>query len=215
MNIFRKTSNSPAFNAGAAFSLIEVLVVISIIATLAALTVGLAGRAAESKKTSQIAAEMAALETAIERYKEQLGFYPPDNPNDPTRPPLFYELTGTRPSGIDYQTLVGGDPISGVDVLSYFGRPGFANSQPGEAKNFLEQLKAAQYREIKPTLATSHIKFLVVPVDGPNSATGVDDKPMNTWRYNSTNPTNNVGHFDLWAEVTIRSRTVIKGNWRK
>ena len=151
---------------------------------------------------------MAVLEMGVERYKEKLGFYPPDNPIDATRPPLFYELTGTRPTGTDYQTLVGTETISAADVITYFGRPGFANSQPGEAKNFLEQLKGAQY-------TTNNVKFLVVPVEGPNPATGLEEKPRNLWRYNSSNPTNNVGHFDLWAEVTIRGRTEIIGNWRK
>ena len=215
MNIFRNRSTPPSFKTQAGFSLVEILVVISIIATLAALTVGLAGRAAEAKKRSQILAEMGVIEMAVERYKEKFGFYPPDNPLDATRPPLFYELTGTRPNGADFQPLVGSESISGADVLTYFGRPGFANSQPGEAKNFLEQLKSAQYREIKPNLSGSSVKFLVVPVDGPNPLTGIDDKPMNTWRYNSSSPTNNVGHFDLWAEVTIRGRTTIIPNWKK
>ncbi|MBC8003190.1 MAG: type II secretion system protein [Opitutaceae bacterium] len=215
MNFIWKTSKSTPSNSPSAFSLVEVLVVISIIAALAALTVGLAGRAAESKKTSQVNAEKAVIELAIESYKAKLGFYPPDNPNDPTRPPLFYELTGTQPTNSDYRTYVGTEVISGADVFGYFGRPGFANSQPGEAKNFLENLKAVQYRDIKPNSGASRVKFLVVPVDGPNPVLDIDDKPMNLWRYNSSNPTNNVGHFDLWAEVTIRGRTNIIGNWRK
>ena len=218
MNILRKRFRLLSAGSLAGFSLVEVLVVISIIALLAALVVGLAGRAAEARKMSLVTAEKAVLEVAIERYKEKLGFYPPDNPNDSTRSPLFYELIGTRlaEAASEYQPLViTNDTISVADVLSYFGRPGFANSQPGEAKSFLEQLKAAQYRNIKPNAAGAKVKFLVVPVDGPNPLMDIDDKPMNTWRYNSSNPTNNVGHFDLWAEVTIRGRTNIIGNWSK
>ncbi|HAB15086.1 MAG TPA: type II secretion system protein [Verrucomicrobiota bacterium] len=36
---------------------------------------------------------------------------------------------------------------------------------------------------------------------------------LNPWRYVSTNPTNNPGRFDLWAEIRERNRTNIVGNW--
>ena len=36
---------------------------------------------------------------------------------------------------------------------------------------------------------------------------------LNPWRYVSTNPTNNPGRFDLWAEIREKNRTNIVGNW--
>jgi len=36
---------------------------------------------------------------------------------------------------------------------------------------------------------------------------------LNPWRYVSTNPTNNPGRFDLWAEIRENNRTNIVGNW--
>ncbi|MFM7817505.1 MAG: type II secretion system protein, partial [Verrucomicrobiota bacterium] len=52
-----------------AFSLIELLVVISIIAVLAGLVVGVAPVASKRMREARIRAELAALVTAIESYK--------------------------------------------------------------------------------------------------------------------------------------------------
>ena len=76
------------------FTLIELLVVIAIIAILAALVVGLSGTAGRKMTESRVKAELAAIETAIEAYKNKFGHYPPDNPDTPTLNALYYELTG-------------------------------------------------------------------------------------------------------------------------
>jgi len=60
-----------------AFSLIELLVVISIIAVLAGLVVGVAPVASKRMREARIRAELAALVTAIESYKAKYGVYPP------------------------------------------------------------------------------------------------------------------------------------------
>jgi hypothetical protein len=39
------------------------------------------------------------------------------------------------------------------------------------------------------------------------------DSLVNTWRYNSSNPTHNPTSYDLWAEVVIGSDVFIFGNW--
>src|SRR5437867_595831 len=62
-----------------AFTLIELLVVIAIIAVLASLIVGLAGLAGRKSKEAQVRAQMNGLITAIDRYKSEFGYYPPDN----------------------------------------------------------------------------------------------------------------------------------------
>jgi hypothetical protein len=42
------------------------------------------------------------------------------------------------------------------------------------------------------------------------------NKGLNPWRYVSTNPTNNAGGFDLWAEIPVgRDRVKIIGNWKE
>ena len=64
-----------------AFTLIELLVVIAIMATLAALLLPVAGAVKKHQYIYNTQAEMAKLETAIDRYKAAYGFYPPDNTN--------------------------------------------------------------------------------------------------------------------------------------
>src|SRR5581483_6096855 len=84
-----------AGNNPPAFTLIELLVVISIIAILAAFIVPVASGVARTQKISRARGEMAQLETAIDRYHEERGYYPPDNPGNPLTNQLYYELTGT------------------------------------------------------------------------------------------------------------------------
>ena len=52
-----------------------------------------------------------------------------------------------------------------------------------------------------------------VPVEGPNSIPGANSTLVNTWKYVSGSPTNNVSSFDLWAELQIGEDLVIISNW--
>ena len=38
---------------------------------------------------------------------------------------------------------------------------------------------------------------------------------MNPWRYNSSNPTNNPGSYDLWIQLKIAGKTNLICNWSK
>src|ERR1041384_646935 len=78
----------------AAFTLIEMLVVISIIGILAALIIGVMPAVNEKQIRSKVSAEREAVESAIERYKLDKGFYPPDNTLFTNFPSLYYELQG-------------------------------------------------------------------------------------------------------------------------
>ena len=51
---------------------------------------------------------------------------------------------------------------------------------------------------------------------GPNvsSARG-DAVGINPWRYNSSNPTNNPGAYDLWVQLSISGKTNLICNWNK
>jgi hypothetical protein len=173
-------------------------------------------------------AEMAQLETAIERYKAAYGFYPPDNPNGSMTNQLYFELLGTTNIGGNspvFQSL--DDPTIQIHqsyLSTLFGVSGFMNcSKTGSAEdaraaqNFLPGLKPGQ---ISPSITNNEpdpFKMLVTSVGGPDMAynplgmTGTAG--LNPWRYNSSNPTNNPGAYDLWIQLSISGRTNLICNW--
>src|SRR5260221_3154092 len=65
-----------ATSARAAFTLLEVLVVITLIASLAGLVISVGRRASEAGKVARARAELASLATALETYKRACGEYP-------------------------------------------------------------------------------------------------------------------------------------------
>src|SRR3954466_1699 len=84
-----------------AFTLIELLTVIAIIALLAGLVLGTAGLATRKSRAARMQGEHGRLVTAIDTYKTDLGNYPPDNADTTLeryeragRNSLFYELSG-------------------------------------------------------------------------------------------------------------------------
>ena len=187
-------------------------------------------------------AEMAQLETAIERYKAAYGFYPPDNPCDPRVNQLYFELLGTAVitnSGVlTYQSL--DDPTIQIpqtqpDFKKVFGSDaggnncvnGFMNcTKPGggedarAAQNFLPGLKPNQVVVFTNNFGNNvlPIKLLVTSVGGPDltyQPLGTGATGINPWRYKSSNPVNNPGAYDLWVQLAISGRTNLICNWSK
>lgn len=178
-----------SFRLVRAFTLIELLTVISIIALLAGLITWGTMHAGIKKVETRVKTELAGFELALDDYYKKYGFYPPSNSNDVALAPLYYELTGTEPSPAE---------------MARFNTSGIMNT---EKKNFMRELKASSYESLAGTEAE---RAFVVPYKGPNPIGG-----HNTWRYNSFNPTNNPDSYDLWAEVVVAGRTNIYGNWRE
>jgi prepilin-type N-terminal cleavage/methylation domain-containing protein len=204
------------------FTLIELLVVISIIGILAGLTVGVSRLAGDKMRRSRVKAELQHLVTAIEAYKAKFGVYPPDNKMNllnriVERHQLYYELTGcllTQNRQFQeqmFQTLL---TTSDLNVAAKtLGVDGFLNASMDlkEVKNFLPNLKTNQVAATNIFPGNKPLWMLNVPVKG------IDAKRpnFNPWRYNSSNPTNNPGQFDLWAEVVIGGKQFTFGNWNE
>ena len=190
--------------------------VISLIGLVAGLIVAAAASASIKAKTERVRTELGQLETAIEHYKLKLGYFPPDNPGNRAVNQLFYELTGTTndSSGSTFYTFNGRTITAGA-ANSAFARKSFANCSADKSRvqNFFPTIKPKQYREISTGAGTAFV--LAVPVEGPNEVPAVSGQPVNTWRYNSSNPVYNRESYDLWADIFIRGKTNRICNWKK
>jgi prepilin-type N-terminal cleavage/methylation domain-containing protein len=216
------------------FSLIEMLIVIAVIGILAGLLLGGMPAIQEKRIRSQVRAELGSLLTHIEAYKEKHGFYPPDNPDTANaaraiaQPPLFYELVGTTVEGNPPAQFVprnGAPSLTPAQVNNNFGSDGFMNSAPeaAEVKNFYTTATTNKHYVASPFASGGDkaIMVLRVPARGPRNPSFPATEDVNTWRYivakprGGRNPTNNPNSFDLWAEVIIRGRTNVIGNWKE
>ena len=217
-----------------AFTLIELLVVIAIIGVLAAFTLTVLKSVKRHQYISHTQAEMGLLETAIQRYHDAYGFYPPGNPNyNPNNPatfsqamfsPLYYELEGTTfdPAHYLYTTLDGSLTINTNNVSKALGVGGFINCTKGSgedahsAQNFLPGLKPKQIGiNITNQFNSANVPATVLlgSVGGPDQnyrpfgASG-----LNPWRYESPG-VNNPSSYDLWIQLVINGQTNLICNW--
>jgi len=210
-----------------AFTLIELLTVIAIMSVLAALIFPVTG--AMKKKAIKVRAqsELAQVETAIERYKTKLGFYPPDaiNPGNEVIHQLYYELLGTTNWDDGpikwYKTLDGGPKINAIALTAAFGSKvaglmnsssrGAGDDSPG-AVNFLTGLKPTQIGELP-----SGVKLLVCSVPWPDNLPQPTTNPtLNPWRYDSSSSNrHNLDTYDLWVDIFLGGRTYRISNWSR
>jgi len=212
---------------------VELLVVISIIGALAALTVGLAGVAGRKSKESRVRAQLNQLITAIDGYHDAIGSYPPDNLTSsaargqfgvPFPNQLFYELSGTAFAGNEFtpagRQQIAGSGVTANTVQTVFHTDGIANAaRDAKELKFTHSFKAA---DVKRAVGPPAIEVLAVPVKGPAWPAawapwlrGTDGLPINPWLYVSTSPTNNADKYDLWADVVIGSKIIRFSNWDK
>ena len=210
-----------------AFTLIELLIVIGIMAILASLIFPVTRAVNQNKIRAASRTQLVNYVADIENYKSKFGHYPPDNPGNPMVNQLYYELSGTTldDKGAMYTTLDKACTINVNQFSTVFGPNvgGFVNSVKGSggeegpvAVNFLKGIKAGNWAEYKPGPT---IRLLVGPVDLPSSMPGL--LPADTtftkipWQYISSNPTNNPGGFDLWLDVLIGGKTNRICNWSR
>jgi len=213
-----------------AFTLIELLMVISVIAILASFTVGLAKVATLKMKESRIRAELNQLVTAIESYHAKHGFYPPDNRNPYDRTVnsvtngLFYELSGVVLTNADtaFITKNGSERITVAGARDYLHNRGFANSSrdASEVRSFFNPKE----RQIGQISDEPDVDVLIVPVEWPlNRGFAVPFKDLapkfqklNPWRYDASSTNrHNLKSFDLWAEYVVGNELKVIGNWKE
>ncbi len=207
-----------------AFTLIELLVVLAVIAVLAALTFPAVRAAKISTLRARARSEMLQMVTAIERYKDKLGYYPPDNqiaanPDRYALNQLYYELLGTTNWSGVFQTLDGSAQIAASALPTVFGpnvttfmncaRPSRGDDAPSGIA-FLTGLKPSQFLAIdNPVQCT----VLGSRLDGPLTYQNNQNIKINPWRYNSSTPHNNPKSFDLWIDVIAGDKTNRICNW--
>lgn len=206
-----------------AFSLVELLIVIAIIAILASLVFPITKAVNRTKLRARAKAELTQLETAIESYKARIGVYPPSIPGRPGTNLLYYELVGTTATNVGplawYTTLDGGAALNSTDIPSYYlANVGIVNSArptgDDERKggfNFLKGVTPTQIGVINS--ANPNTRVLVCTIKWPFGAG--NQIVINPWRYNSTNPTNNPNTYDLWVDIMIDGKTNRVSNWSR
>ena len=209
-----------------AFTLVELLVVISVIAILAALTFPAVRAAKFSMLRARAKSELVGLQTAIENYRDKLGYYPPDNKIAANADPyalnqLYYELLGTTNSSGVFHTLDDSAKIAAADVPAVFGAnvTGFMNcARPRSGDEipsgvpFIRGLKAGQFRAT--TVNGRSCTVMGTALEGPLMYPG--DEPgtkINPWRYNASSPRYNTKTFDLCIDVTVGDKTNRICNW--
>ncbi len=214
--------NSKTTGARRGFTLIELLTVISIIAILAALLIPALSSLSKQKYIKTATAELGQIQAAIDSYHAKYGSYPPSSTNGVQVSQLYYELSGTtyNQASSTYTTLDGQVNVKAADVANVFGAGGIVNCSKGSgedavpAKNFLLGLKPGQLGIISAGSGT--VTLLVTSLRGLDPAY----KPLGQldlvpFCYNSINPTNNPGSYDLWIDLSISHKTNRISNWSR
>ena len=202
-----------------AFTLVELLVVITIISLLAALTVGLYSRVKSKAVESTILAEMEQVKLALQSYKEdpKHGGFPPSGPLGNNK--LYYYLSGEAELMKSFG-LRPPQPSRNFTTLAQL-----HNLDPGEIKerrmkdgikNLLPNLKKKQFDKTGGS-RNSPIGNLYSPL--PDEAYPETGAP---WIYESRTPTHNRETYDLSVKILdvqevngVYTTNVVKeiGNW--
>jgi prepilin-type N-terminal cleavage/methylation domain-containing protein len=208
-----------------AFTLVEMLTVITIMSIIAAMVVTMAQNASQKKKIVAVNGEKEKLITMIENYHNKLNFYPPDNPllslnvsnanydGLAATNPLIYELTGATNFGGTNLAVFNTNSLSTTAYNAVFNREGVANGDALEPHNFFQPPPTPKEYAALATNQGARLYGLIVPVEL------VPGNTNNFWHYDSsTTRRHNMTSYDLWGEFYIANihghMTIItNGNW--
>src|SRR4051812_43481402 len=112
-------------NGPAGFTILELLIVITIIAVLAGLTIATMGYVSGKARRSRAEAEIAAISAALENYKADNGVYPSDTATDALVPTIGDPKNYVDAGATLYQQLSGDQDKNpstpGDDTKNYLG----------------------------------------------------------------------------------------------
>lgn len=190
-----------------AFTLVEMLIVVTIISMLAALTLGGYTYAMRSSKRRVTTGTFEAIKLALERYNTEFGEYPqPVATNQMVQFPPSMTTYDTSGAACLYQALTGDgfDQIKGVTGSSSAGG-GSGGSSDGKVEG-LAEIKNKMLTEIPQTIFTRKGATYIL-IDGfghpfqyikaaiPTVAVGANNTNTNV----NTTPTTINSTYDLWS----------------
>jgi prepilin-type N-terminal cleavage/methylation domain-containing protein len=209
------------------FTLVELLVVISILAILAGMVIAGTGSFKEKRLKAKVSTELAQVDAMINQYKSKTGYYPPDNTNHPSVSGLFFELSGCTSGPSGFVTLDKTESVNSATLKNLTGnllegimnctRESSEDATHSAVKILVTAIKGKNYLVATNVVSTGYgLAMLGMFVEGPvvfNDADPASSKQINPWRYTSTNPTNNPNSFDLWIDVKSGNKILRFSNW--
>jgi prepilin-type N-terminal cleavage/methylation domain-containing protein len=222
-----KTQNQVYHRRPGAFTLMELLIVISIIAILAALIFPVGAALKNKAALNKAKAEVKQVAELIEQYKLQYGYYPPDHQTNPGVDPiyntLYFELVGSTYDAANslYTSLDGAAKISAAECGNLLGISGpgsilnatkSASEEAKPAKPFLREIKPGRYYEYASGSSTIRLLTCSVPWSDRVAPIIPAAPTVNPFRYIKSS-TNNPGGFELWVDVIAGGKTNRISNW--
>jgi hypothetical protein len=170
---------------------------------------------------SQLRDQRQTIVAAIENYKKEFGFYPPDHVasrqpllvNAYTNP-LLYELAGTLVDTNGFVQFPRQEAAEMSFVKEFFHSTGIVNSGTSAAavKRFLSP-DTCPVRQLHDDPDVFALGFQIYTAGIPGETIWEFD--LSPWQYVSSAPVHNPGKFDLWLEVKTKTRSVTVGNWKE
>ena len=179
-----------------AFTLIELIVVVSIIAVLAALVLSTAGYARKKGARARAETEIAAMSAAIENYKSDNGIYPRGPANAITISTVTIPANAT--DNLNARTR--GNPADTADPTY------------GETSLYLYTLLSGDSTGNRSPTGKSYMAFkpnMLLPPGGSGTVTAISDPFGNSYGYSTANqadPVTPKGYnptFDLWSTTGL------------